>query len=121
MERNMQELDCVSIPAIACYHRDKLTALSLAVGKLVLKLEYQCILITLGMEEICDGKRTREMPKQSSATRSFICWGRPAEKTCCSLRPCEHDPHHSYSKQGKPLQSPSASLWCSFIAELKAV
>lgn len=45
MERNTQELDCVSIPAIACYRHDKLTALSLALGKLTLKLEHQYMLI----------------------------------------------------------------------------
>lgn len=72
----MQELDCVSIPAIACYRHDKLTALSLALRKLILKLEYQCILIILGTQQIRDSKRMREI----STSWSFICWGSPAEK-----------------------------------------
>lgn len=87
----------------------------------ILKLEYQYIVTILGMQQICGSKRMRDMPERSSATRSFICWGSPAEKACSSLHPGEHNLHHCYSKQGKTLQSPSASLWRSFTTELKAV
>lgn len=98
MERNTQELDCVSIPAITCYHHDKLSALSLTLGKLILRLEYQGILTILGMQQICDCKRTREMLKRSSATefypqcRVVRCWGGAQQRKLAA--PCAVNTTH---------------------------
>lgn len=104
-----------------CHRHNKLIALSLALGKVILKLEYQCTFPILEMQWICDSKRMREMSKHSSGTQSFFCWGSPVKEACNSLCLQEHDPHDSCSKHEKPLQSPSVSLWCSFTTQLKAV
>lgn len=117
MEHNTQKQDCVPIPAITTMNS---LLYLLPLGKLILKLEYQCIFPILEMQWICDCKRMRDMSKHSSGTQSFICWGSPVKEACSSPYLCEHDPHDS-SKQEKPLQSPSVSLWHSFTTELKAV
>lgn len=72
MGRNTQELGSVSIPAITCCRHDKLTALSPALGKLILKTEYPCVLTISGVQQMCGCKRMRAMPKQSSATQYLL-------------------------------------------------